>query len=141
MRENVGSPLLEVDMSGSIFRYFRSPIYQNTREPDMPWHVFNDLVEALGLDEDAASFLLRRLRENWPEPKTIASTSGLVTIAPHFMAEGFLKAVGRSRRFRPDNFLSIRGCYRRNLTQALHKILPHYNAMHRLYFALNCMDS
>lgn len=127
-------------MLGRGFQYFRSPIYQKTREPDMPWHVFSDLVAALGLEDDAFDFIFRKLRGDWPEPKTIASTSGLVTIAPHFMAAGFLDAVGRSRKFRPDDFLKIRGAYRRNLTVALHRMIPHYSPVERMYFALNCME-
>lgn len=137
---NVSSPIHSADIFGQELRYFASPIYLEQQQPDMPWHVFDDLMRILGLDKDAATFMMRKLRGDWPEPRTIATSEGLLTITPHFMADGMLAAIGRSRKFRPENFLKIRGAYRSNLTASVHKMLPHYGPVERMYFVLNCVN-
>lgn len=128
------------DVFGSQLRYFSSPIYDETNQPDMPWHVFDDLMRILELDQEATTYLLRKLRGDWPEPRTVATSEGLLTIAPHFMAEGLLMAIGRSRKLRPENFLKIRGAYRRNLTEALKQMIPNYDPIGRMLFALSSMS-
>jgi len=137
---NLVEPIHQEEIFDGRIRYFASPVYLKTHQPDMPWHVFDDLLKLLSIDQEACTHLLRKLRGDWPEPITVATSQGLLTIAPHFMADGMLEAIGRSRKFRPENFLKIRGAYRRNLTAAVHKMLPHYGPIERMYFVLNCVN-
>jgi hypothetical protein len=137
---NVVNPIHVEDVFGVRTRYFSSPVFGKNGVPDMPWHVFTDLLKILSLDEDASTFLLRKLRGDWPEPLTIGSDSGVLVIAPNFMAEGLFEAIVRNKRFRPTDFLKIRGAYRRNLMIALNKMVPHLGPMERILFVMNSMD-
>lgn len=139
--KNVISPIHIEDMYGTQIRYFKSPVFDKTRVPDMPWHVFTDLLKILALDDDASTFLLRKLRGNWPEPLTIASENGVIVITPNFMAEGLFDALKHNKMLRPDNFLKIRGAYRRNLMVALSKMVPHLGPMERILFVLDSMNN
>ena len=136
---SVHSPIHRADVFGQELRFFSSPIYMKQKTADMPWHVFNDLLAALGLDEKASIFILRELRGDWAEPQTIATPDGLVTIAPHFMADGLIDAVGADSNFQPENFKLVSAAYRRNLTEALKQMIPNFDPIGRLLFAVSCM--
>lgn len=138
---NVMAPIHVEDIFDTQIRYFKSPVFDRTRVPDMPWHVFTDLLKILSLDEDASTFLLRNLRGDWPEPLTIGSDNGVIVITPNFMAEGLFDALKHNKMLRPDNFLKIRGAYRRNLMVALSKMVPHLGPMERILFVLDSMNN
>ena len=83
-------PLHVATVGGQPLRFFKSPL--NDGRPDLPWHAVDDLHRCLGLNRDARRFFLRRLRQ-WGEPKTVATADGVVTVAPHFMAQGTVDAM------------------------------------------------
>ena len=82
-------PLHVATVGGPPLRFFRTPI--NDGRPDLPWHAVEDLHRCLGLNRAARKYFLHRLRE-WKEPRTVATADGLVTIAPHFIAQGTIDA-------------------------------------------------
>lgn len=132
-------PLHIADVEGHTVRFFRSPVYERTKEPDFPWHCIDDLWPIFIGSSDAVEFARRKLRSAWKEPKTIAVEDGLVTIAPHFMAEGMIAAIEEMEE-RPPNFGRLRGRYRNNCTQALKKQISHLPLEVRLTYALSAMD-
>lgn len=132
MSGRLSVPLLEGDVHGSKVRFFASPTYVATRQPDMPWHSVDDLWP-LVLD-GAAETLRRRLRSEWEEPRTVATADGIVTIAPHFMAEGLFEAAIEAAG--GDRFTRLRGRYRNCCTQAMKLMTAHLDPVQRMMFAV-----
>jgi hypothetical protein len=83
-------PLHVATVGGQPLRFFRTPI--NDGRPDLPWHAVEDLHRVLGLNRDARRFFLHKLRE-WGGVQTVATADGVITIAPHFMAQGTVDAM------------------------------------------------
>ena len=80
------SPLHIGSVGGRQLRFFRTPLTDG--RPDMPWHCVEDLHRCLGLNREQRKLFLRELKNsNWPT-KTIATADGVITIAPHFVAQG-----------------------------------------------------
>jgi hypothetical protein len=84
-------PLHIASIGGHSLRFFRSPL--DDGRPDFPWHAIDDLHRALGLDRRARRFFLAKLRSAHGELRTVATADGLVTVAPHFMAQGTVDAM------------------------------------------------
>jgi hypothetical protein len=79
-------PLHIATVGGHPLRFFRTPL--DDGRPDMPWHCVEDLHKCLKLNRDQRKIFLRKLKNsNWPT-KTIAAADGIITIAPHFLAQG-----------------------------------------------------
>ncbi|RWL23435.1 MAG: hypothetical protein EOR63_32110 [Mesorhizobium sp.] len=138
------APILDGDLLGSRLRYFASPLYQSFRQADMPWHSVDDLwpilLEADGTEE-AFRIAKGRLRSDWREPRTLATPDGILTIAPHFMAEGIIAAaLASAEADRRDRVTKIRGSYRRQCTEALKAMTAHLPPMGRLVFALAAIE-
>ena len=74
-------------------RFFKTP--NDDGRPDLPWHSVDDLHRALGLNRSARKFFLHKLRNDWEwdVARTIATDSGLIIIAPHFVAQGSISAM------------------------------------------------
>jgi hypothetical protein len=72
-------------VGGHPLRFFRTPL--DDGRPDFPWHAVDDLHRGLGLDRRARRFFLAKLRSDHGELRTAATSDGLVTVAPHFMAQ------------------------------------------------------
>jgi len=135
-------PILDGDLMGSRLRYFPSPLYQSFRQADMPWHAVDDLWPVLlGTDcEDAFRIGKGKLRSDWRDPRTVATPEGIVTIAPHFMAEGIIAAaLGLAPPPQRDRIKKLRGSYRRQCTEALKLMTAHLPPMGKLAFALAAM--
>jgi len=128
-------PLLVGDVEGHKVRYFLSPVFLHTGKPDLPWHAVDDLWAIFMPDRETFDGVKRRLRSDWNAPKTVATPEGIVTIAPHFMAEGIIHAVGQLE-CRPKNFLRLRGRYRYFCTQALKTMTSHMSGARKMAFAL-----
>lgn len=135
----LSEPLLEGWVPGGRIRFFTSPSWMETRRPDMPWHAVDDLWPlALG---GTSVDLKRRLRSDWKEPRTVATSEGIVTIAPHFMAEGLFGAVlevasGDREAMR---IRKLRGRYRHGLTQGMKLMTSHLGPVERMLFAVEAM--
>lgn len=68
-------------------RFFKAPL----TGPHLPWHAWDDIVTCIGLPRSLRRHMQKSLRADYAQAiKTIATTDGIVTIAPHWMAQGFL---------------------------------------------------
>jgi hypothetical protein len=114
-------PLHIATVGGQRLRFFRTPI--NDGRPDMPWHCVDDLHKCLGLNREQRKAFLHKLKNsNWPT-KTIAVADGIITVAPHFVAQGTVDTwvdTGMAPK-------SVRDEYGDASTEALKK-LPHLPA-------------
>lgn len=83
------SPLHTAGLGKSTLRFFRSP----NVGADFPFHCHDDLVACLGLPRELRRFFKRKIAADWKaDIRTIATPDGIVTIAPHFMAQGLIGA-------------------------------------------------
>lgn len=85
-------PLHVATIRGQQLRFFRSP--NSDGRPDMPWHCCDDLYRCMGLPRDVRRHFQRhmsngRFRSDF---RTVATVDGLLTIAPHYAAQGLLSA-------------------------------------------------
>lgn len=83
------SILHTADVNGKPVRFFRSP----QQGPDFPWHVADDLFLALGFPRSVRKEFQRKLKaDHAGQVRTVATSDGIVTIAPHYMAQGAVGA-------------------------------------------------
>jgi len=83
------APIHTDRLNGQPVRFFKGP----TGGPELPWHAVEDLYRALGLPCAVRRQLLRMTQEIWgQELRTVATPDGLVTIAPHYVAQDLLGA-------------------------------------------------
>src|SRR5215216_3999113 len=78
-------PIHVATLAGQPLRFFRTP--SDDGRPDLPWHAVEDLWRCLGLNRAQRHELLRQMRLP-AEVQTIATPDGIVTVAPHFVAQG-----------------------------------------------------
>lgn len=77
-------------VNGHPVRFFRSP-YQG---PDFPWHALEDLMIASGAARSLRRQYLSMVRRDWAKDlKTVRVAEGEITIAPHFMAQGWIDSL------------------------------------------------
>lgn len=82
-------PLHVATVAGERVRFFNPP----TGAPDFPWHVADDLFVALRFPRAVRRHLQQSLRaEHASSIRTVATSEGIVTLAPHFMAQGVIGA-------------------------------------------------
>lgn len=84
------TPVLHVGQVGDHpLRFFRSPL----DGPDVPWHSVDDLHACLRFSRELRRTLRASLQKSWAASiRTIATESGVTTIAPHVMAQGLIGA-------------------------------------------------
>jgi hypothetical protein len=85
----INVPLYTGTVNGHPVRFFKAPL------PGLhiPWHAVEDLQKAANLPRDLRRRMLRMTQESWPgQLRTVATADGLVTIAPHYAAQGFIGA-------------------------------------------------
>lgn len=76
-------------VNGKRLRFFRGP----SPEPRMPFHAHADLLECLELPPEVKTVLTRKLINHWKDDiKSVATTEGIVTIAPHYVAQGLISS-------------------------------------------------
>lgn len=81
-------------LNGRPLRFFRAP----TSGTQLPWHAWEDMQACLDLSHDLRGHFRRCLMEDWAsDVRTIATAEGIVTIAPHWMAQGVVAAIGEIR--------------------------------------------
>ena len=82
-------------INGRPLRFFKSL----NPGPHMPWHSQDDLFKCLGIPKSARTVFRKMTAEHeeWARQVRIVNTeNGLVTIAPHFMAQGIIGAMAQS---------------------------------------------
>jgi hypothetical protein len=58
--------------------------------PDLPWHCMDDLECCLGIPRAIRRVMRSKYRERgWPKA-TVATKDGILNIAPHFVAQGWI---------------------------------------------------
>lgn len=86
-------PLLKLlntgQVAGKRLAFFRSPL----TGPDFPWHAADDLYAALRFPADFRRHFQQMLQEQHGSLiRTVATVKGIVTICPHYMAQGVIAA-------------------------------------------------
>lgn len=130
--------LLDADVLGHRVRYFEPPQFLEKGEADFPWVAFEDLTGIFSDGSDFTNFIFQKLREDWPDPVTVATIDGIVTIVPRYMAEGLFDAVEEnSSAYSFDEGLDrLRGRYRNQLTAAMKAMTQHLSPAEKLAFSL-----
>ena len=83
------TPLHVGTINSHPVRFFEAPL----PVPQIPWHAVEDIQKAANLPRDLRRRMLRKTQEAWPgELRTVATADGLVTIGPHYVAQGFIGA-------------------------------------------------
>lgn len=84
-------------VNGKPVRFFATPLSDG--RPDFPWHSTDDLMSACNLDGAARKHFLRMAqRDHADTVRTIATPDGLVTVAPHYQAQGLVDAMVEVKR-------------------------------------------
>jgi hypothetical protein len=77
---------------GQPVRFYRTP--NDDGRPDFPWHAVDDLQRALGLNRQQREIIAHTMRGDLEAVvRTVETADGLVTIAPHVMADGMIYAM------------------------------------------------
>jgi hypothetical protein len=86
----ITTPIHIATVNGKSLRFFKSPV----KDPDMPWFAVDDLPKCFELSRLAGMVLEIIKREpKWADVvRRISTADGVVTIAPHYMAQGFFGA-------------------------------------------------
>ena len=83
-------PIHTALINGQPVRFFEG----QSATPDLPWHVLDDLYKSLGMSRRMRREFLHMTQERWKgELRTVATSDGLLTVAPHFMAQGAIAAM------------------------------------------------
>lgn len=84
------TPILHTaTVAGKPVRFVASPL----TGPDFPRHVAEDLFLALRFPRAVRREFQQRLQDRFSgEVRTVATTTGIVTICPHYMAQGGIGA-------------------------------------------------
>jgi hypothetical protein len=88
---NVVSPIHVGTVNGMRVRFYQSP----DGKPDQPWHSVDDLQSVFGLNRATRRLMMGEFRNGKfkHDFRTIATADGLVTIAPHHVAQGSIGAM------------------------------------------------
>jgi hypothetical protein len=99
-------PIYTGTINGRSVRFFETPL--NDGKPDFAWHSTDDLMKAANLDPAMIDHFMRWSKADHGDVfRTIATPDGLVTVAPHFVAQGFtdaMVAVGRVPASFPNEY-------------------------------------
>ena len=87
-------PIHVATVCGHRLRFFKTPISDGA--PDFPWHSVEDLRCCMKLPRDLRRLMLRTERgsEFKNSYRDVATAEGIVTIAPHFIAQAILDGMG-----------------------------------------------
>jgi hypothetical protein len=84
------APIHTAAVNGRPVRFFRSPF----QGPDFPWHALDDLMAATGASRELRRQYLRMVRRDWGKDlRTVSTLAEVLTIAPHFMAQGWVDSL------------------------------------------------
>lgn len=80
-------PVYTGTLNGHPLRFFKAP----SDEPQLIWHSWDDLVASANLPRSLRRQFKTSLQDEYgADIKTVATSEGITTIAPHFMAQGFI---------------------------------------------------
>src|SRR5262249_3089323 len=87
------TPLHIATVGGHPLRFFKTPL--DGGRPDFPWHAVDDVQRCLGLNRQGRKIFLHKLRSSeWSRMvRTVATADGVITVAPHFIAQGTIDAM------------------------------------------------
>ncbi|MCJ2057653.1 hypothetical protein MKL09_13935 [Methylobacterium sp. J-048] len=87
----LAAPIYTGTLNGKPLRFFRAPY----AEPHLPWHVADDLHSWLGMPPELRQHYRRMHRSSdWSrDVRTLATNDGIITIAPHWMAQVLIASV------------------------------------------------
>ena len=83
----ISEPIHTAIIGGKTLRFFKSPV----KDPDMPWFVVDDLPKCFGLSR-LARMVLEAIKREPRYVRRVSTADGVVTIAPHYVAQGFFGA-------------------------------------------------
>ena len=85
-------PLHVGTIRGHQLRLYRTP--NNDGRPDLPWHSVEDLYRCIGMRRDLRREFQRKMKSGpfGHDFKTVATPDGIVTIAPHYVAQGTISS-------------------------------------------------
>ncbi len=102
----INKPIYTGTINGHPVRFFKTPM--NDGKPDFAWHSTEDLMKAANLTADMIEYFMRSTKADHSNLyQTVATPNGLVTVAPHCVAQGFTQAmvaVGRVPASFPDQY-------------------------------------
>ncbi len=126
------APLYVGEVRGKPVRFFRPP----HADLDFPWHSFTDLLAAIDLPRRHRRAFEAGLGQSWKaDTKMVDTEEGLTTIAPHFVAQGFIEAMIEAER--ATNALTAE--YTRHAAAAMQAMLAHVpDPGARLHMAMEC---
>jgi hypothetical protein len=92
---NVVSPLHVATIRGQQLRLYRTP--NTDGRPDFPWHSTDDLIRVCGATREFRRSLANACRSGpfKTDFRTIATIDGLVTITPHYVAQGVISSMAQ----------------------------------------------
>ena len=128
----ITKPLHVATVGKHQLRFFKTPNDDN--RPDFPWHAVDDLQQCLGLDHSEREIFQKIIWQDADDRtayRTIAADGQLISIAPHYVAQGMIGAmieVGRA----PS---TVRAEYDLAGTEALKKLTVHLPFPSDAYFA------
>lgn len=88
---NLVAPVHTGCLYGKPLRFYRAP-GQGTQ---LPWYAWEDPQAWLSLPPDLRAYFRQALMEEWAaDVRTVATAEGIVIIAPQWMAQGVVGAIG-----------------------------------------------
>jgi hypothetical protein len=83
----ITQPLHVAIIRGHQLRFYRTP--NNDGRPDLPWHCCDDLYRCMGLPRGVRKHLQRHMKSRpfRNDFRTAATPDGVITIAPHYVAQ------------------------------------------------------
>jgi len=85
-------PIHVATINGHPVRFFKTP--NNDGKPDFAWHSSEDLMWAANIKPAMINRFMRCCKADYGDfYRTVATPDGLVTIAPHFIAQAFTTAM------------------------------------------------
>jgi len=115
----ITAPIHEGTLFGKPLRFFKI-------EGRMPFHAYDDLLKCLRLPRDVRRQFQQRLVNEWKDDvRTIATSSGIVVIAPHAFAQAMLEIVAKSPASPLPAMANAETLYAVEAAAALEKMTAH----------------
>ena len=125
-------PLHVGRLHSNAIRFFRSPL----EGPDTAWVVIDDLCRCLEFDVGLRQVFQRGVQADWSSSvRTVATADGVVTIGPHFMAQGLLEALAEVNPSADEVYQA----YLREGLRALKVLTAGMTARDRMLYSLSAL--
>jgi hypothetical protein len=83
-------PIHVATVNGNTLRFFAPP----SNKPALPWFALGDLYACFHVPGQAAKAAQAHMRREWKhDVRAVLTSKGIVTIAPNFVAQGYLGAM------------------------------------------------